>query len=199
MFDSPTPSPPDVIPDEEVPSPPSALNDEDPSLAKHYMQWLKNRRITRQDRPRFALPGERSKPNYKDEMTLDTEFLADCYGLGERLGDVAYRNSILSIFQKYVVKEEVFPSDIAVSTIYKNTTKDSPARKMMVAFWTYAGSSSWLESERIRSAICSEFLEDLVVALLQARERPEKDEWPWVKDPYTYRIKSTDAASAQEV
>ncbi|KAJ4291020.1 hypothetical protein N0V90_010216 [Kalmusia sp. IMI 367209] len=171
---------------------PIDLTDEDPSLIKHYLKWMKIRKIDTQDRPRWASAEEKSRSDYKEEMTLDTEHLAHCYGLGERLEDAKYRNAILHVIRDYALKEKLFPSDFSVAAIYKGTKKGSPARKMMVDFWAYTGSATWLESDSIRDSICSEFLEDLVPALLRVRARPEENERPWVKNIDAYCVEENE-------
>ncbi|KAF1965057.1 hypothetical protein BU23DRAFT_604415 [Bimuria novae-zelandiae CBS 107.79] len=114
--------------------PPIDLTHEDPSLVKNYLEWVDTGKIATQKRPRWASVDEKRRPDYKEETTLDTEHLAQCYGFGERLKDVKYRNAILCTMRLYVFTERIFPSDRAVAIIYENTTKGSSARKLMVDF-----------------------------------------------------------------
>ena len=165
------------------------MTNEDPSLVRNYLGWINTRIIATQKRPRWASPEEKSKLDYKAETTLDTEYLALCYSLGEHLKDVKYRNAILCIIRYYAVNEGIFPSDRAVAIIYENTKKGSPARRMMVDFWAYAGNEGWLEGDSIRSDICPDFLEDLVPALLRARAQLARKDWPWADNADAYMHK----------
>jgi hypothetical protein len=167
---------------------PVDLTSEDPSLVKHYVEWVNTRKITTRKRPRWASQQEKSRPDYKEEMTFDTEQLALCYGLGERLEDMKYRNALLCVIRYYVVKEGLFPGGRAVAIIYEHTSRGSPARKMMVDFWAYAGNLSWLENNSIRPAVCPEFFEDLFPALLRVRTKPGRETWPWADNADAYLI-----------
>ncbi|KAF2444188.1 hypothetical protein P171DRAFT_27300 [Karstenula rhodostoma CBS 690.94] len=167
---------------------PIDLTNEDPSLIKHYVGWVNTRKIATSKRPRWVSQERRSEPDYKEEMTLDMEKLALCYGLGERLEDAKYRNALLCTVRYYVAKEGIFPSDRAVAIMYEHTSKDSPARKMMVDFWAHAGDLSWLESKSVRYSVCREFFEDLLPALLRARAKPESETWPWADNADAYLI-----------
>lgn len=161
---------------------------EDPLILDHYRRWITTHKINTKERPRWASPEEKSNPGYTQESTLDTEHLASCYGLGERIKDTKYRNAILSTMRHYAVNERLFPSDRAVAIIYESTQKGSPARKMMVDFWAYAGSEGWLEDGGIRANVCHEFLEDLVPALLRVRVKPLGKDWPWAENVDTYFV-----------
>ncbi|KAF9731456.1 hypothetical protein PMIN02_004362 [Paraphaeosphaeria minitans] len=140
---------------------PIDLTHEDPSLVKHYVQWVNTRNISTRKKPRRVSQQEKSRPDYKEEMTLDTEQLALCYSLGERLEDAQYCNALLCTMRYYGEKEEFPPSDRAVAVTYDQTSSDSPVMKMMVDFWAYAGNPLWLESKSVRNAICTEFFDDL--------------------------------------
>lgn len=167
---------------------PIDLTHEDSSLVKNYLDWIGTQKVAIRERPRWASTQDKSRPDYKDEMTIDTEHLALCYSLGKRLQDVNYRKQILCTMRHCVVMAQYFPSDQAVAIIYKNTKKRSPARKMMVDFWTFAGDAAWIKSNSIGSAVCHGFLEDLVPALLRERAKPADKVWPWVENPEVYLI-----------
>lgn len=167
---------------------PIDLTHEDPSLVKHYVKWANTRNISTRKRPRWVSQHMNSRPDDEEEMILDIEQLALCYGLGERLEDDEYRNALLCTIRYYVVREDFFPSDRVVAIIYEQTSRNSPARKMMVDFWAYAANPSWLKSKSIRSAVCPEFFEDLLLAVIQARMKPEKEIWPWADNANAYLI-----------
>jgi hypothetical protein len=157
-------------------SEPIDLTHEDPSIVKSYLTWINTGKVSNQKQPRWFSSDKKVK------------HLALCYGLGERLQDVKYRNDILCKIQYHVVTEGLFPSDSAVAIIYENTKRGSPARQMMVDFWAYEGSEDWLQSKTIRSAIHLEFLEDLVPALLRLREKPVGESRPWVDTADAYLV-----------
>jgi hypothetical protein len=161
-------------------SDPPDLTHEDPSLVKNYLTWINTGNI--------AAPKQTPYSGYKEGMAPTMEHLAQCYGLGERLQDVKYRNAILCKILYHVATKRLFPGDRAVAIIYENTTRGSPARKLMVDFWAYEGSEDWLKSGSIRSTIHLEFLEDLVPALLRLREKPVGKSWPWVESGRAYLI-----------
>lgn len=184
-----TPPPPAPESMEGTPTPEQIdLSNEPPSLATHFLEWHSTKKISTLQRPCWASQSEKNAPDYVEKTTLDTEHLALCYGLGERLQNVAYRNAILRTIRHYVVEESLFPSDRSVAIIYENTEKGSPARKMMVDFWAYVGNGEWLEGESVRSSVCPEFLEDLVVALLRVRGKPEGESWPWKEGAEAYML-----------
>ena len=57
----------------------------------------------------------------------------------------------------------------------------------MVDFWAYVGDAGWLEGEGgVGAAVCPEFLEDLVGALLSVRGKPGRRKWPWVEGAEAY-------------
>lgn len=172
---------------------PIDLTHEDPSLVRHYVTWVNTRIIATRKRIQWASLQEKSRPEYKEKLVMDTEQLALCYGLGERLDDARYRNALLCTIQDDVMKEGSFPSDHAIAIIYAQTGRGSPARKMMVDFWAYAGNPSWLERKHVRSAVCPDFFEDLLPALLLARAKPERMTWPFAgnADAYSITVRKT--------
>ncbi|OAF99783.1 uncharacterized protein CC84DRAFT_383019 [Paraphaeosphaeria sporulosa] len=178
---------------------PIDLTHEDPLLVKHYVKWANTRTIGTRKKQRLVSLQEKSRPDYKESLTLDTEQLALCYGLGERLEDAAYRNALLFTMRYYLVKEEAFPSDRTVAIIYEQTKRRSPARKLMVDFWAYAGNISWLEGRDVEFSVCLDFFEDLFPALLRARAKPEKATWPWADNADAYLVAGGEAQTEEGI
>ncbi|KAF2660687.1 hypothetical protein K491DRAFT_688127 [Lophiostoma macrostomum CBS 122681] len=81
--------------------------------------------------------------------------------------------------------------DKAVKIIYAGTPPMSPARRLMVDYWTWAGDVKWLQGRNLIEQISAEFAGDLVLALLEKRKKPgNRTERPWVSQPKSYRLSS---------
>jgi len=169
------------------------------ALFAHHTFFLETGKIQTYRRTRWAPDSEKWAPEYKNQVSLDTEHLAHCYCLGVSLKSPSYCNAILRTIIDDLVSTSLFPSDKTVKILYAGTAEGSPARKLMVDLWAYLGWVGWLEGEGVKKAICVEFLEDLVPALFKVREKPSENERPWVKGSAKYMVEENEAQKDQEV
>lgn len=99
------------------------LPDQNPDLFNVYLQWLYG------DFSAFEIPNP-----ILDPQTV----LAMLYITGEKLQDRKFRNFIIERIVKS--NQRNMPSHFAINIIYNGTTRDSPARRLMVDLWQlYAG------------------------------------------------------------
>lgn len=86
--------------------------------------------------------------------------------------DVTCQVAVLNSLIEDIKTFRAYPLDTFTRTIYAGTTKTSPARRLLVDFWALQGCSEWLVSDDLASTTCSDFVNDLVVALLRERKKP---------------------------
>lgn len=162
----------------DLESKPIILNTENPSVFKSYFQWLYTQKVM-----------------YGASDFTKTEkwiHLANSYVLGEKLIDRRYQNAVLDTILSYCIERGTFPSNVVVRIIYRGTPPSSPARRLLVDFWTWEATLVWSGLGRLIEATCSEFVEDLISALILRRSRPLKDTLrPWTSQPESYHITSS--------
>ncbi|KAJ4291131.1 hypothetical protein N0V90_010329 [Kalmusia sp. IMI 367209] len=91
----------------------------EPKVFKAYLHWLKHATIPRPS-------------NGPDQN--DYPFLAKLYVLGERVGDVRFKNAMIDTIIAVSVKARWCPVGEPVSIIYDGTKASSPARRLMTDF-----------------------------------------------------------------
>ncbi|KAF3005129.1 hypothetical protein E8E13_010297 [Curvularia kusanoi] len=101
------------------------------------------------------------------------EDLIDLYVLAEKLQDVNTKNKAIaallgSTFEVRSDGLEYLPGIDAIERAYKNTTSESLLRKLIVDLWTEFGASGGVVRDE---EYPSEFLHDMVIGLLEKRDR----------------------------
>jgi hypothetical protein len=118
--------------------------------------------------------------------------LANSYVLGEELIDRRYQNAVLDTILSYCVERDTFSSNAVVRIIYRGTPLSLQARRVLVDFWAWEATLVWSGLGRLIEATCSEFVADLISALILRRSRPLKDTLrPWTSQPESYHITSS--------
>jgi hypothetical protein len=126
----------------------------------------------------FDLPTRKlaTGPPNQDCEQFPYELLATLYVLGERMLDSEYRNKIIHEFFRLVDfnhfddNVDSWPGAGPVNIIYKGTTAESPARRMMVDF---AVTHSYVDGLERYAAMNHAFLFDFSKCLLQRVEDQE--------------------------
>jgi len=104
--------------------------------------------------------------------------LAKVYVLGEELMDSKFKNDVLDTIIATATEARSFPVGKAVAIIYQGTTSSSPARRLIVDFYTgLANNKTWTDGLK---DCPKDFLVDAMKALVTRRARDEKR--PWVED-----------------
>lgn len=149
------------------------LRDLDSEIFNIYVQWLYSDRLA----AKIKMVGS----GVVKENAYDP--LVKLYALGERLNDAKFQDTIISAIIR--LSREVndrnvswYPSETAVNTIYENTTRKSPAKRLMVDFYVRYGYDDWFDSSYETNRPHHEFLFDLSRKLLQHRQlsRDKADE-----------------------
>lgn len=103
--------------------------------------------------------------------------LADLYVLGEKVGNVRFRNAVINAFisrmqeAQHVTesgKHHCCPIATVVDTVYQGTRPNSPARRLMVDVHLKHGGEHWIVQDAQKHN--KEFLMDLTRALLRDRK-----------------------------
>ena len=103
-----------------------------PDTFKSYIHWLFNGTISRASADTVPLQH-------------DHPFLATLYVLGEELMDPVFKKAVLETIIHIAVVDDVFPSGIAVRTIYEGTSEGSPARELLASYCAHrACGDIWL-------------------------------------------------------
>jgi hypothetical protein len=111
------------------------------------------------------------KPQFPDGTTgPQFELLAELYVLGERRLDAKYQNKIMHEFFRIVEVSKTYPGVDCVNALFRGTTRNSPARRMVVDYAAYCTNAYW--PKYIRDDVPdAEFFRDLSVVFLQRMAR----------------------------
>ncbi|KAI4930566.1 uncharacterized protein J4E92_004398 [Alternaria infectoria] len=132
---------------------------------------------------------------YTGKIThLDNEacyiYLARLYVLGERILDVTLQNSVVAAIIRRNRTNGRHPGNTSVQIIYAGTPTGSPVRRLLVDFWVFSASPSWLGLDDLIKHTCSEFVNDLVRKLIEQRGAPDGFvPRPWIAKPKSYETK----------
>jgi len=117
-------------------------------------------------------------------------YLANLHVLGERILDVTFQNSVIAAMIRRSQTYKTYPGIQTVQIIYAGTPAGSPARRLLVDFWVFAGSPKWSEVDNLSKRTCVDFVNDLIPRLLEQREAPGGlDVRPWIANPKSYESK----------
>ena len=122
------------------------LPDDEPAVFSVYQHWLYNGLI------HTARQGLTAPSESDDEY----ELLAKAYILGEKIMDVAFKNSVMdAIVEK--VGQGTFNKKLT-SLVWDNTPPASPLRRLWVDVYYHVGNVDWLRPGFSGGTMCQEFL-----------------------------------------
>jgi hypothetical protein len=166
---------------------PIDLSDEDPKIFQFYVQWLYSGTVAIQTRFINNSDAEGGLCGIVDKCSLIESYL-----LGEKLMDTAFQNAVMQGLIQCVKREESYPINSVIKRVYERTTTKSPLRRLLVDFWLWNGSSTWMCSYMNRE-LGTEFMNDLICALLEKRPDPDSPGKelgaPWLMNPEAYAVK----------
>jgi hypothetical protein len=140
---------------------PMDRTDERPTIFKAYLQWLYSHRV---------------------DDTYDTIEWARMYVLGEKFMDLELQDSVLETKARGCqAKNSYLSFSSTIEIIYDGTLPASPARKLLVDFYCWAGGSKWAEDRDFAGRAWAEFVNDLIRELMASKGTVKKG-YPWVKD-----------------
>lgn len=149
------------------------LNNETPDQFNTYVQWLYSGEVS------AGRTSEASK-DIKSEIFVINQYitLATLYVLGERLNDTTFQDSVINAMvfnlrEKTETNRTICPASLVINTIYDNTTRKSPVRRLLVDIYVRYGNESFEVSDEV---VNHEFLSELSHALVKDRVLLHKDE-----------------------
>jgi len=148
---------------------PIDLTDVHPDTFAPYVQWLYTHHI---------------------DTTFDTGKWARAYALGEKLMDVEYQDDIIEVFMHECEAKREYPTGTQIAVIYGGTMAGSPARKLLVDFFCWAGGRSWMDDTNCAGMAPTDFINDLLMTLLANKNTGFKGSRPWVAGPSAYFVGS---------
>lgn len=153
------------------------LPEDGPSAFRLYVTWLYSHSLSIED----------------DDKNVKARYLAEAYVLGERIMDDSYKDTIMKALISYSEKADTVLGSLHVGIIYTGTPEGSPARQLLVAMYSWGVSGYTIPDRDCAKTYHSEFLQDLVVALLSKRGEPHtvcSAPKPWIECADTYLIKN---------
>ncbi|KAF2788391.1 hypothetical protein K505DRAFT_255648 [Melanomma pulvis-pyrius CBS 109.77] len=113
--------------------------------------------------------------------------LTEAYVIGEKLMDQSFQVAVMDAMIGHRTNHtQWFPSIENINTIYDGTVEASPARRLMVDLCVWRDGSPWTNKELL-GKVHDDFVDDLLLALLEQRKPPAtKSHAPWM-DPQAYR------------
>jgi hypothetical protein len=171
---------------------PIDLTDENPKIFQAYLHWLYSRKVATET----SLANDCGDAS-GGHPELEYNLLSKSYLLGEKLMNSNYHNAVMEAITYGAAIGCSFPGDECVRLVYKRTTASSPLKKLLVDFWVWVGYKSWVVDGVVIKNTCKEFADDLIVALLEQRERPgdDSEDRPWVKNREAYLVKDNKEVS----
>jgi hypothetical protein len=104
------------------------------------------------------------------------------------LMDLEYQDTILStLIAKCEEKWEFSTEHVIFNTIYACTPVHSPARKLLVDFFCYAGGANFVDDRNIAQDYPADFVNSVLRDLLDKREVPDGLR-PWVASLESYIV-----------
>ncbi|KAH8726650.1 hypothetical protein GQ44DRAFT_758602 [Phaeosphaeriaceae sp. PMI808] len=141
-----------------------SLPNENPQTFKTYLTYLRTRKIP---------------------TSLAHPALAKLYVLGEALLDRAFQGAVMTAIMDNCEDVQDFPCAEAIATIYAGTPEGSPARRLLVDLWVWAGEVGWLCDEDFEQ---KGYIRELVGGLLEGRNRPYGEvPWECLRELYCYQ------------
>ncbi|USW55611.1 Putative BTB/POZ domain-containing protein [Septoria linicola] len=139
------------------------LPEDQPAHVATYIEWLFSGKIASQMvKPAAELTGT--------DIADEHSFLAHLYVLGEKLIDDKFCDDVMKAMAQLcavsVGEDLYYPGDLAVDTIYKGTTGESPVRKFLVHIFKTRGKQSWIDLNEADWTGPVQFLLDIVRAQL---------------------------------
>ncbi|KAL9095494.1 MAG: hypothetical protein Q9165_002365 [Trypethelium subeluteriae] len=166
------------------------LPEDDPEVFKLYVQWLYTDRIHCS-----TPPGNNSKGwDFIHEMDL----IIKAYCLGEKLQDVAFKDSLIDSFiaLRSLEKDMWLPHLPITKFLWENTPKGSSMRRLVVDYYVWLHAA---DATQVKQSDCLEFLQDFVAGLLQHRGNPIFERAPFCKESTcAYHEHGTKACYKQE-
>ena len=108
--------------------------------------------------------------------------LGKVYVLGEELMDIALKNDVLDTIIATATEANCYPNGKVIAAIYDGTPSSSPARRLMVDFYSIlARNKSWADEFE---NCPKDFLVDVMKALVMSRAIDDKR--PWLEDSRLY-------------
>lgn len=171
------------------------LPEDDPAVLNACLQWLYGHMI------QFSAMNSKPRDEWTTQDASDAHyFLAKCYVFGEKMQQDGFCNDAISAILHLVdegckgsdgtSKVKIFPSHGAICAIYNGTSRDSPARKMMVHLYTFYGHKGFLSNLPNDEKAHYPFILDLALAMLPVTSCHNTDSrtaWPsrerWFKKP----------------
>jgi rhamnogalacturonyl hydrolase YesR len=92
----------------------------------------------------------------------------------------------------YQKKINKYPGNPCIKIIYDGTASSSPARRLMVDFWTWQAGATWHGLDAVLEATCAEFVNDLIRALVSTRKAPTTASSPWIQNAESYCVHGKD-------
>ena len=152
---------------------PIEFKDEDPDIFAAYVQWLYSHNI---------------------DNKHNTSKWARMYVLGEMLMDLDFQNAVLATMMHQCDTQKLFPGGHQVNIIYAGTTEMSPARRLLVDFFVWVGGETWVNGKDMDfvNKYPTEFVNDLIIALMDKRPPPPVNVRPWMRNPASYFLRHTE-------
>jgi hypothetical protein len=136
------------------------LPDDEPAVFSVYQQWLYNSLIhtVRQDL------------GFVSESDIEYELLVKAYIFGEKIIDVAFKNSVVDAITEKV-NQFGFNTRLT-SLVFDNTTPASPLRRLWLDVYYHLGKVEWLEPIMAVDTVSSEFMIEFSRYQMQKRTSP---------------------------
>ncbi|KAI9694282.1 MAG: hypothetical protein M1820_009041 [Bogoriella megaspora] len=143
------------------------LTDDHPEAFELYSQWLYTNKIWCME----VVPNERTQKAAMKETNL----LVRAYCLGEKLLDVAFRDSVIDAIQSSVLnkagtKKALYPGPWKLNFLWGNSPENSPLRRLILDYYAWKAKENWNFE-----GMSPNVLQALVKEILSVRKAPSGD------------------------
>ncbi|CAE7210876.1 hypothetical protein P3342_012107 [Pyrenophora teres f. teres] len=135
--------------------------------------------------------------DYKSE-NHDLEELARMYVLGEAVMDAMFQEVVIkTIIHLYSDNQETMSLSM-IRIIYEGTPGGSPARQLVADICAFQLKPRFKRVKNLDTEKDSEFMKDLIVALLTHRQVGKDTSGPWIDDPDHYSVLKAEGSITEE-
>jgi hypothetical protein len=133
--------------------------------------------------------------SHQIETTLAINKWCKMYVLGEMLMDREFQDAVLSVIMSECTKTTVYPWIEEINILYEGTPANSPVRGLLCDFFCLqTGGIALIKISDFIAKVPAQFVQDLLLTLLQNRIEVPAGQKPWIANPTMYFVGSRKSA-----
>jgi hypothetical protein len=129
--------------------------------------------------------------SHQIDTTLAINKWCKMYVLGEMLMDREFQDAVLSVIMSECYENTDYPWIEEINILYKGTPANSPVRGLLCDFFCLqSGGIAFIKNNDFIDKVPAEYVQDLLLTLLQNKIEVPVRQKPWVANPTMYFVGS---------